>query len=106
MTDIRPCKRPPVVVVHDQHNDHHGAHCQLFGCEWRYGPGLKTDVEENAARHRRAHRDAVPKTRIVHGVEWDVHCEPCGGHRRTFGTRVDAQAWLDHHLSTEHGLVT
>lgn len=35
----------------------------------------------------------------------DVYCEPCGGHRRTFGTRADAQAWLDHHLSTEHGLV-
>lgn len=105
-----PCKRPKVrlVTIDDGLTGTDlvfRAMCWVPTCDWSYGPALKTDAEQQATRHRGEHRDAVPTAWIEHDVEYDVHCEPCGGHRRTFGTRVDAQAWLDHHLSVEHGLV-
>jgi hypothetical protein len=111
-TTLTPCKRPKVTI--ELTNPDVGsvaAICHVPRCRWRYpenttSHGVKVDVTEHAGRHRRAHRSAVPETRIVHDVEWDVHCEPCGGHRRTFGTRADAEAWLSYHLSTDHGLVS
>jgi hypothetical protein len=84
----------------------HRALCHVPGCSWLYDAAVVTDAQEQAIRHRREHRDAVPATSIRHDTEYDVYCEPCGGHRRTFGTRTDAQAWLNYHLSAEHGLVS
>ncbi len=101
-----PCKRPKVTVAPVGNVDLTLASCEVPTCDWTYGPALKSDAQQQATWHRRVHRDAVPNARVVHDVEYDVHCEPCGGHCRTFGTRVDAQAWLVYHLSTEHGLVT
>lgn len=104
-----PCKRPRVDVTTEAVASGplaHRATCAVPGCSWGYGPGVKTDVEWQAARHRREHRDAVPKTWVERDVEWDAYCDPCGGHRRAFATRREAQAWLDEHLTTEHGLVT
>lgn len=109
---IIPCKRPKVAVEPNQLD--HGtsvATCHVPGCRWTYpanpetSRAVKSDATEQAARHRTAHREAVPVAFVQRDVEWDVHCMPCGGHRRTFGTRVDADAWLAYHLSTEHGLV-
>ena len=110
---VIPCKRPKVTVEPNQLD--HGssvAACHVPHCGWTYptnpavSHAVKSDATEHATRHRALHRDAVPATRIAHEVEWEVYCDPCGGHRRTFGTRTDAEAWLAYHLSTEHGLVT
>lgn len=104
---VIPCKRPKVRVNELLGLDRIAAVCDVPACGWRYDNVVKSDVQEQATRHRGEHRSAVPTSSIVGpDPEYDVHCEPCGGHRRTFGTRVDAQAWLDYHLSTEHGLVT
>lgn len=106
---VIPCKRPKVTIATEAVASGplaHRATCQVPGCSWAYGPAVKTDAEQQATWHRVAHRGAVPSARVVKDVEYDVYCEPCGGHRRTFGTRVDADAWLNYHLSTEHGLVT
>lgn len=108
-----PCKRPRVTIeAHAKHFDtgappatYHLVTCRVPGCGFAYDAAVVTDAAQQATWHRAAHRDAVPVTSIVKDVEWDVYCEPCGGHRRTFGTRTDAQAWLDHHLTAEHGLV-
>ena len=108
-----PCKRPKVTI--DPHpggqSDAKVATCHVPRCGWTYPADLQfialvSDAADQATRHRKAHRDAVPETKVVHDVEWDVYCDPCGGHRRTFGTRSDADAWLSYHLSTEHRLVT
>lgn len=108
-----PCKRPQVELVPAVTNPGTVvAVCHVPRCGWTYPEdpqqyvAVKSDATEQAVRHRRAHRDAVPATRVVHDIEWDVYCDPCGGHRRTFGTRTDAEAWLAYHLSTVHGLVT
>lgn len=102
-----PCKRPKVTV--DTHPSGVAgadqATCRVPGCDWTY-TSVKTACEQAAGRHRAEHRDLVPNAYLEHNTEWDVYCTPCGGHRRTFGTRTDAQAWLDYHLSTEHGLVS
>jgi hypothetical protein len=100
-----PCKRPKVLLEQPADVDLYTARCSVPGCGWIEGPSVKTYMEQRATAHRREHRHAVPKTWIERDPEYDVYCEPCGGHRRTFSTRSDAQAWLDHHLSTEHGLV-
>lgn len=106
-----PCKRPRVTV--DQRVDHDAfdVNCRVPGCDFTYPRdksfvAIKSDAEATAARHRQQHRVAVPRTWIERDPEYDVFCEPCGGHRRTFGTRTDAQAWLSYHLSTDHGLVS
>lgn len=106
--NVIPCKRPRVDIEPCAGGsvDLVGTRCLVPGCSWYYGPAVKTDATEQAVRHRRTHRDAVPDAHIDHDVEWDVYCDPCGGHRRTFGTRTDAEAWLAYHLSTVHGLVT
>lgn len=107
-----PCKRPKVTVDPRSSADcAHDANCRVPGCSWTYPAdkqfmALKSDADWQASRHRAEHRAAVPNAYLEHAVEWDVYCTPCGGHRRTFGTRTDAQAWLDYHLSTEHGLVS
>lgn len=106
-----PCKRPKVEVVsHAVDPTARSVFCRVPGCGWTYGippyQALKSDAEEQAKHHRQHHRAAVPNAYLEHDVEWDVYCTPCSGHRRTFGTRTDAQAWLDYHLSAEHGLVT
>lgn len=101
-----PCKRPRVRVNDLLGLDRIAAVCDVPGCGWHYDNVVKTDVEEQAVRHRAAHRSVVPKTWIERDLEYDACCGPCGGHRRTFGTRREAQAWLDDHLATEHGLVS
>jgi hypothetical protein len=105
-----PCKRPKVTVEPRPDGREFLVTCHVPGCGWQCPDDLqfvagKSYAQEEATRHRRQHRTAVPDVRIEHDVEWDVYCKPCGGHRRTFGTRTDAQAWLDHHLNAEHGLV-
>lgn len=103
-----PCKRPKVEVTAEAVASGplaHRATCHVPGCSWGYGPAVKTDAEQQAGWHRSTHRSAVPRTWIERDPLYDVYCEPCGGHRRSFGTRTDAQAWLNYHLSAEHGLV-
>lgn len=105
---VVPCKRPKVAIdvsVTGPGGLLYHVRCQVTGCEYAYGPALKSDAEQQATWHRHSHRAAVPKAWVERDVEWDVHCEPCGGHRRTFGTRSDAETWLAYHLSTEHGVV-
>lgn len=104
-----PCKRPKVTVTSEAVASGplaHRATCEVPGCAWGYGPGVKTDVEQQASWHRMNHKATVPATKVVHHTEWDAHCSPCGGHRRTFATKRQAALWLDEHLVTEHGLVT
>ena len=106
MTTTRiPCKRPRVRVNELLGRDRVAAVCDVPGCGWHYDNVAITDVREQAVRHRRAHRDAVPKTWIERDAEYDVYCAPCGGHRRTFATRAHAKHWLRHHLTAKHGLV-
>jgi hypothetical protein len=101
------CKQPKVTV--EGHPSGVAGACQAAcavpGCDWTFN-SVKTACEEAAVRHRREHREAVPRTWIERDPEYDVHCAPCGGHRRTFGTRGDAEAWLTYHLRAEHGLVS
>lgn len=106
-----PCKRPKVLV--EERVDAPGGHvaaCAVPGCGWTYGAighAVKTDAQRQAALHRLEHRVAVPHTGVVGPVpEWEVWCDPCGGHRRTFGTRREAAAWLEDHLRSEHQVVT
>lgn len=109
---MTPCKRPKVTVepVLDALGalvrplSHHVV-CAVPRCGWTYGPAVKSDADEQAKWHRARHRSGVPKTRIERDLEHDVYCDPCGGHRRTFGTRREAVEWLDEHLATEHGVV-
>lgn len=107
MPDTIPCKQPRVPVIHDAHKNLWGAHCQVYGCSWAYGPGLKTDVEEQARRHRRAHRDAVPAA-AVDGAPlrgFNARCE-CGWTSNPGTvTRGDNEDALDYHLRKTHGLV-
>lgn len=107
-----PCKRPKVTIEAYEKTfatgasaTYHLVTCGVPGCHFTYDAAVVTDAAQQATWHRAAHRNAVPVCSIVKDGEYDVFCEPCGGHRRTFGTRTDAQAWLDHHLSVEHGLV-
>ena len=100
-----PCKRPRVRINVLHGLDKLAVVCDVPGCGFHEPDHVvKASAEESARWHRAAHRSAVPKAWIERDVEYDVHCQPCGGHRRTFGTRADAQQWLDHHLSVEHGL--
>ena len=106
-----PCKLPKVAVQADTDlgltmTGLHRVVCLVPRCAFSYGPALKSDAQEQATRHRAAHRAAVPRTWIERDPEYDVYCQACGGHRRTFGTRTDAQAWLDDHLTRDHGLVS
>ena len=115
MAEVIPCKRPKVTLTpREQHNGAHDAACHVPGCGWSYPSdrqfmALKSDATERATRHRGAHRAAVPPAYLTtptqQGPEYDVYCPPCGGHRRTFATRRDAQAWIDEHLAVEHGVV-
>lgn len=108
-TTVIPCKRPRVLVDAVGSHGRWQADCYVPGCRWAYGNVVKSDVEDQATRHRGAHRAAVPTAYLTtpsqQGPEYDVYCPPCGGHRRTFATRRDAQAWIDEHLTREHGVV-
>jgi hypothetical protein len=108
-----PCKRPKVTI--DPHpngqSDAKVATCHVPACGWTYPRDLQfvalaSDAQGEATRHRGEHKRAVPETRIVRDVEWDAYCQPCGGHRRTLGTRAEAETWLAEHLRVEHGVVT
>lgn len=115
-TTVPPCKRPKVTIapVVQYSPSTEGivewtaqvVTCAVPRCGFTYKAAVITDANQQATWHRQEHRAAVPKTWIERDPEYDVHCEPCGGHRRTFGTRVDAEAWLAHHLHADHGLVT
>lgn len=101
-----PCKRPRVPVV--ENNGVAVAYCNVTGCDWKYGPGVKTDVNENATRHRGEHRAAVPDARLVKPTidspGYGATCA-CGWSVGPDRTRADAQASIDCHLSSAHGLV-
>lgn len=108
-----PCKRPKVTIEPHEKvfstgstGTYHLASCHVPGCGWSYDAAVVTDAQDQATWHRMRHRASVPATKVVREVEWEAHCTPCGGHRRTFGTKKEAQAWLDEHLATEHGLVS
>lgn len=113
---VIPCKRPKVTV--DPHATAAGAYsatCHVPGCDWAYGTrpyqAVKSDAEQQATRHRAEHRAAVPSVAVVrsHGAEpYHVECMGCGFLRcdGTTTTRTDAEMVRDHHLSSEHGLVT
>jgi hypothetical protein len=114
MTNVIPCTRPKV-TVEPHANGRPGCHsviCRVPRCGWSYGTGeliaQKSDAEDQATRHRRAHRDAVPATEILRfdsGV-YQASCS-CGWYRESPGvhTRTDNEAALAYHLSGEHGLV-
>lgn len=101
-----PCKRPRVEVS-PFGDDLHTAQCQVPGCFWIYGAGLKTDVAEKASWHRREHRDAVPSVEVRlagDGHRWAASCSSCI-RVETKSTRTDIDAWVAYHLSAVHGLV-
>ncbi len=109
---IVPCKRPRVELVEQVTNPGTVvAVCHVTGCAWTYPANprdyvaVKSDAEGRAIAHRFERRHAVPVTRIVRDPEWDVHCVPCRGHLRTFGTKREAETWLHEHLVAERGLV-
>lgn len=111
--DTVPCKRPKVTVT-GLENGSFLAECHVPGCGFRYPSqsrfhACKSDAAETAARHRRAHRDAVPWVEVL----------PAGAGRPASGrcacgwvtgdgvvTRTDIDASLASHLSRDHGLVT
>lgn len=98
-----PCKRPKVVIFGGVGNS---ARCDVAGCGWTYGPGVKTDVAEQAKWHRQAHRDAVPVVGASKiGRRYIDVCE-CGWITpQGVNTATDRKASLDCHLATKHGLV-
>lgn len=105
-----PCKNPTVStnVLVDVYSSatRYQLVCHVPGCDWTVNHVIKSAATEAARWHRDHHRINVPDTRIKHDTEWniwDVYCPPCGA--RTFNTRREAEAWLDKHLRTEHGLV-
>lgn len=111
-----PCKRPRVTIeAHEIHlaisgrtATYHLVTCNVPGCDFTYDAAVATDAADQAIWHRRAHRDAVPATSIDRagdGHRWAASCGTCL-RVETRGTRTDAQAWLDHHLSAIHGLVS
>lgn len=113
MPTIRPCARPKVTVEpHPHGGDGFVVRCHVPGCErWSYPSDLQFvalhgDAQAHATYHRVEHKALVPVTSIRRDPEWDVSCAPCGGHQRTFGTKREAQAWLDQHLAEEHGVVS
>jgi len=103
---IIPCKRPKVVVGKESLLSWY-TRCHVTGCDWLYGmTSSKTDAEENARRHRAAHRNAVPRT-----YDAPVDGRPatrcaCGW---TTGpgvtTRADRERATEYHLSADHKLV-
>lgn len=102
-----PCKRPRVDVTAEAVASGplaHRATCVVPGCSWGYGPGVKTDVEWQAIRHRREHRDAVPGLYVVRQGRGFVADCSCGG-GKYFAGRGEAEEWAKHHLATDHGLV-
>lgn len=99
---VIPCKVPKVTSTDDGTGLFLHA-CQVPGCGWTF---RSVKSVQDVGWHKRQHRDAVPSTAIDKDPLYDVYCTPCGGHRRSFDRRVDAQAWLDQHLVDEHGLVT
>ncbi len=106
MTAI-PCKRPAVPVV-----DNKGmaaTYCRVPGCDWKYGPGVKTDVEQQAAWHRRDHRAAVPTvlTKTLDSGRLVDQCQHCGWVTpEGFTTIDDRKRRVDSHLIEHHGLVS
>lgn len=112
MTAVAPCKRPKVELVPAIANPStFVAVCHVPGCGWTYprdpqrSVAQKSDAQQQATWHRQAHRAGVPRTWIECDLEYNVYCEPCGGHRRTFATRAHAKHGLNYHLVAEHGLV-
>lgn len=115
--NVIPCKRPKVTVddLGPGFTLRYVAVCATGTCEWSYLNVVKSDVQEQAKHHRAEHRMAVPAAAVdanwvadEHGVHWQrgytVKCE-CGLDT-VRGTRSDADAHLDHHLSAVHGLVS
>lgn len=107
MTTTIPCKRPGVPVVEGPKGA--VSYCNITGCDWTYGPGVKTDVKENATRHRQEHRDAVPRTEVVHlgdDFGYQARCECDWTSAPGTVTRADCDTSLAYHLDHDHGLVT
>lgn len=111
MTAI-PCKRPKVTVTpRTPVDDRHDADCHVPACAWTYPAdkqfmALKSDAEWQATAHRREHREAVPTTLVepLEGGGYRASCQCRAIASEMPLTWTDAQAWLDYHLSAEHGL--
>lgn len=116
MTAI-PCKRPNVAVeFHPMVGDldpathmHTGRHvviCYVTGCDFpRKYHAVKAGAQEEARWHRDAHKSAVPAIETTDlGIYIRINCA-CGHEHRVHGTKSDAAAHIDHHLSSKHGLV-
>jgi len=108
-TPVIPCKQPKVSVVTNK--DLSTTYCLVPGCDWKYGPGVKTHVEQQATRHRAEHRGAVPKIEVIQLVslvsadrEAD-QCQHCGW-VTTGSTKTDRAAQVTCHLTAHHGLVS
>lgn len=106
-TPLAPCKRPTVEVV-QMSLDGLGwsALCHVTGCDWAYRKAMKVDAQEQAKRHRAAHRDAVPAT--FNDVVDDRPVTRCACGWVTpvgFTTRNDRDRVTHTHLADAHGLV-
>lgn len=112
-THVIPCKKPKVVVEpHPNDPTMARVSCRVPGCGWSYPSesqhrAVKTDASAWAVRHRTAHRSAVPGTEVSSegGPGFGASCA-CGWEWAHRGTRTDATMARDHHLCTDHGLVT
>lgn len=104
MQTFIPCKRPKVTVTESP--EHPGLYihaCHVPGCGWTTRT-VKTD-HLGAPDHRRRHRAAVPGfTTTDVGIYIIVRCS-CGHEHRVHGTKRDVAAHIEHHQTTEHGLV-
>lgn len=104
-----PCRRPKVTVEAEDTASGPLAHrvtCHVPGCTFAYGPAVKTDAEQRATWHRQEHRDAVPDVPVERtGAGFTALCEGCGDGKYLAG-RGEATEWVNHHLTTEHRLVT
>jgi len=110
---VTPCKRPKVTVDERADRGTFDVNCHVPGCSWTYPTdkqfmALKSDAEDQATRHRGEHRAVVPKSEIIGPTVSLNYAAKCAcGWRSADGciTRVDNEAALAYHLSTDHGLV-
>lgn len=106
-----PCKRPKVTVDPRTDSDTFLVRCHVPRCGFQYPQdlqfhALKSDADGMATMHRRAHRSAVPLVESVDLGAYHLVTCACGHQHRVHGTKHDAAAHVEYHLSSAHGLVS
>lgn len=101
--------RSPRVRVDPAEDGGYVAICRVPGCEGWSFRSVKTACQEEATRHRQAHKNAVPVTSVEKNLIGGAgFIATCGTHWRTDETvtsRADCEGELEYHLIKVHGLV-